>query len=116
MCAFGCCSDAALMLSTRFLCVQKRKYLSPISSIVLGGINGRNRSQYRTQCTSLRQSCRSVPTSLSLDVFDLAEWILDIKWPVDLASALLCPTQRLGPVADFVFRLQIDRLRLSRIR
>jgi len=42
-----------------------------------------------------------VPTSLSLDIFDLAEWILDIKWPIDLASALLCPTQRLGPVADF---------------
>ena len=42
-----------------------------------------------------------IPTSLSLDIFDLAEWILDIKWPIDLASALLCPTQRLGSVADF---------------
>jgi len=31
---------------------------------------------------------------------NLAEWILDIKWPSDLASVWLCPTQRLGPVAD----------------
>ena len=49
-----------------------------------------------------------VPTSLSLDIFDLAEWILDIKWPIDLASALLYPTQRLGPVADFRLPL-VDR-------
>jgi hypothetical protein len=44
---------------------------------------------------------QGIPTSLSLDLLDLAEWIPDIKCPVDLASALLCPTQRLGPVADF---------------